>query len=83
MSRAWAGTVLLVPAHYVLERPQGSEPPGLTSALPGGGTALGQWPLPLSLPLSLGLSLPLPWASLQPPSPTVQPASVLRLHLQA
>lgn len=35
MSRAWAGTVLLVPAHYVLERPQGSEPPGLTSALPG------------------------------------------------
>lgn len=36
MSRAWAGTVLLVPAHYVLERPQGSEPPGLTSALPGG-----------------------------------------------
>lgn len=64
MSRAWAGTVLLVPAHYVLERPQGSEPPGLTSAL-------GQQPLPLSLPLSLGLSLPLPWASLQPPSPTV------------
>lgn len=36
VSRAWAGTVLLVPAHYVLERPQGSEPPGLTSALPGG-----------------------------------------------